>query len=144
MYTLEEPPELNIGGAEVQVFPSFYPLGVHIKGNLNSDTNCISLVKNAHHCLHFLGRLKQAGLGTTILTSCVPRRAPSPHVSLYGMETAHLKRVVKSAQKICGCCLTAVNDIYIRRCRSRAAKIMNDSTHSAHGLFTPKPSCRRL
>lgn len=54
-----------------------------------------------------------------------------------------MQRVVKTAQPIAGASLTAIEDIYRKRCLRRATNITKDSYHPAHRLFAPLPSERR-
>ncbi|KAK6302769.1 hypothetical protein J4Q44_G00271240 [Coregonus suidteri] len=54
-----------------------------------------------------------------------------------------LQRMVRSAQRITGSTLPALQDIYSTRCHRKAKKIINDLSHPSHGLFTPLSSRRR-
>jgi hypothetical protein len=108
-------------------------------------------IKKAHQRLYFLKKLKGAGMSTAILKSfyrCgVESILPSCITVWYCSTVAEkqaLQRVVNSAQRIIGCSLPSLSTIYITRCKDRAASIMKDSTHPAHGLFTLLPSGRRL
>ncbi len=53
-----------------------------------------------------------------------------------------LQRVVRLAERISGSALSSLQDIYLKRCKSRAAKI-RDSTHPGNHLFCLLPSGRR-
>ncbi len=55
-----------------------------------------------------------------------------------------LQRVVRLAERISGSALPSLQDIYIKRCKSRAAKIIKDSTHPGNHLFCLLPSGRRF
>lgn len=72
----------------MEVVPSFKYLGIHINNNLTWHTNSVSLIKKARQRLCFLRRLKQAGLGTSILTKCI------------SADRTALHWVVTSAQRI--------------------------------------------
>ncbi len=66
-----------------------------------------------------------------------------------GMETAParlqgLQRVVRLAERISGSALPSLQDIYIKRCRGRADKIIKDSNHPGNCLFTRLPSGKRF
>ncbi|KAK0134100.1 hypothetical protein N1851_030346 [Merluccius polli] len=50
--------------------------------------------------------------------------------------------VVKTAQRIAGASLPAIEDIYKKRCLKRATNITRDSYHPAHRLFALLPSGR--
>ncbi len=54
-----------------------------------------------------------------------------------------LQRVVRLAERISGSTLPSLQGIYLKRCRSRAAKIIKDSNHPGNHLFILLPSGRR-
>jgi hypothetical protein len=49
-----------------------------------------------------------------------------------------LQRVVRTAQCITGAKLPAIQDLYNRRCQRKAQKIVRDSSHPSHRLFSKK------
>ncbi|KAI3366413.1 hypothetical protein L3Q82_000568 [Scortum barcoo] len=111
------------------------------------------IIRKAHQRLYFLRRLRCAGMGSSVLTSfyrCVVESVLSSciivwHGSCSAAEKKALQRVVvKAAQRTVGCSLPTTTDIYTSRCRKRASCIMKDPTHTAHALFVPLPSGRRL
>ncbi len=51
-----------------------------------------------------------------------------------------LQRVVRLAERISGSALPSLQDIYLKRCKSRAAKIIKDSNHPGNRLFFLLPS----
>ncbi len=55
-----------------------------------------------------------------------------------------LQRVVHLAERISGSALPSLQDIYLKRCKSRAAKIIKDSTHPGKHLFCLLPSGKRF
>ncbi len=55
-----------------------------------------------------------------------------------------LQRVVRLAERISGSALPSLQDIYFKRCKSRAAKILKDSTHPGNHLFCLLPSGKRF
>ena len=57
-----------------------------------------------------------------------------------------LQRVLRMAQYITGAKLPAIQDLYTRRCQKKALKIVKDSSHPSHRLFSllPKSSSKRL
>ncbi|TWW76326.1 hypothetical protein D4764_13G0009880, partial [Takifugu flavidus] len=116
-------PPIHINGAAVEHVSSFKFLGIHLSQDLTWTTNCSSLVKKAHQRLFFLRTLKKHHLSSDILEG--------------------LQKVVKTAQRIAGAPLPAIEDIYRRCCHRRAKKVSKDSCHPAHGLFTLTPSGRR-
>ncbi len=48
------------------------------------------------------------------------------------------------AERISGSALPSLKDIYFKRCKSRAAKILKDSTHPGNHLFCLLPSGKRF
>ncbi len=55
-----------------------------------------------------------------------------------------LQRVVRLAERISGSTLTSLQDIYLKRCKSRAAKIIKGSNHAGNRLFILLPSGKRF
>ncbi len=55
-----------------------------------------------------------------------------------------LQRVVRLAERISGSALPSLQDIYLKRCRSRAVKIIKDSNHPGNCLFTLLPYGKRF
>ncbi|KAI7801979.1 hypothetical protein IRJ41_021014, partial [Triplophysa rosa] len=143
---------IHINGMAVERVPSFKFLGTHISEDLSWTTNTSSLVKKAHQRLFFLRTLKKNQLSSailvnfyrcaveSILTNCVTAWYGSCSVA----ERKALQRVVKTAQRITGTPLSAIEDIQRKRCLRRARGILKDSSHPAHRLFSLLPSGRRL
>ncbi len=55
-----------------------------------------------------------------------------------------LQRVVRLAERISGSALPSLQDIYIKRCKSRAAKIIKDSNYPGNHFFISLPSGKRF
>ncbi len=55
-----------------------------------------------------------------------------------------LQRVVRLAERISGSALRCLQDIYLKRCKSRAVKIIKDSKHPGKRLFILLPSGKRF
>ncbi len=55
-----------------------------------------------------------------------------------------LQRVVRLAERISGSALPSLQDIYLKRCKSRAAKIIKDSNHPGNHFFISLPSGKRF
>ncbi len=55
-----------------------------------------------------------------------------------------LQRVVCLAERISGSALPSMQDVYLKRCKSRAAKIIKDSNHPGNRLFILLPSGKRF
>ena len=54
-----------------------------------------------------------------------------------------LQRVVRTAQYITGPKFPAIQDLYTRRCRMKDLKIVKDSSHPSHRLFSLLPHGKR-
>uniref|UniRef100_A0AAZ3PI03 Alkylated DNA repair protein AlkB homologue 8 N-terminal domain-containing protein n=1 Tax=Oncorhynchus tshawytscha TaxID=74940 RepID=A0AAZ3PI03_ONCTS len=98
-----------------------------------------------------LRRLKKFGLSPKTLTNFYRCTIESILLGCiaawYGNCSAHnrkaLQRVVRSAQRITGGELPALQDTYTTRCHRKAIKIIKDNNHQSHCLFTPLSSRRR-
>ncbi|KAI3368350.1 hypothetical protein L3Q82_008055 [Scortum barcoo] len=142
---------IHIKGMTVERVNSFKFLGVHISEDLTWTTGCSKLVKKAHQRLFFLRTLRKNHLSSdilvnfyrctieSILTSCITVW----YGSCSAADRKALQRVVKAAQRIAGAPLPRIEDIYRKRCLKRAGKIIKDSSHPAHRLFTLLPSGKR-
>ncbi|KAI3363457.1 hypothetical protein L3Q82_012067, partial [Scortum barcoo] len=142
---------IHIKGMTVERVNSFKFLGVHISEDLTWTTGCSKLVKKAHQRLFFLRTLRKNHLSSdilvnfyrctieSILTSCITVW----YGSCSAADRKALQRVVKAAQRIAGAPLPSIEDIYRKRCLKRAGKIIKDSSHPAHRLFTLLPSGKR-
>ena len=75
----------------------------------------------------------------TLLTYCITVWYGSCTVA----DRKRLQRVVKAAQKIIGCPLSSLLDIYTSHFLSRAKTITKDSSHPGFDLFDLLPSGRR-
>ncbi len=116
-------------------------------------TRCCRLqVKKARQRLYHLRQLRKfrvspailktfySGAIESVLTQCIS--------VWYGnssnQDCKALQRVVRLAERISGSALPSLQDIYLKRCRSRAAKIIKDSNHPGNHLFCLLPSGRRF
>ncbi|CDQ65473.1 unnamed protein product [Oncorhynchus mykiss] len=133
-----------IDGAVVEQVESFKFLGVHITNKLPRSKHTKPAVKRARQNLFPLMRLKIFGMGPQILKSFYSCTIES---ILIGCTTAWygncsvsdrkaLQRVVRTAQYITGAKLPAIQDLYTRRCQRRALKVVKDSSHPSHRLFS--------
>ncbi len=68
----------------------------------------------------------------------------SVHLNSSNQDCKALQRVVRLAEHISGSALPSLQDIYLKRCKSRAAKIIKDSTHPGNHLFCLLPSGKRF
>ena len=123
-----------IDGAVVEQVESFKFLGVRITNKLEWSRQSLSPLR----------KLKRFGMGTeilktfyscnieSILTGCI--------TAWYGncsvLDRKALQRVVRTAQYITGAKLPAIQDLYTRRSRRKALKIVKDPSHTSHRLFS--------
>uniref|UniRef100_A0A8C7MZF5 Reverse transcriptase domain-containing protein n=1 Tax=Oncorhynchus kisutch TaxID=8019 RepID=A0A8C7MZF5_ONCKI len=146
-----EHPPIHIDGTVVERVASFKFLGIHITDKLNWSTHTDSIVKKAQQRLFNLRRLKKFGLSPKALTNfyrCTIESILAGCITAwYGNCSAHnrkaLQRVVRSAQRITGGKLPALQDTYTTRCYRKAIKIIKDINHPSHCLFTPLSSRRQ-
>ncbi|XP_052385670.1 uncharacterized protein LOC127933105 isoform X1 [Oncorhynchus keta] len=147
-----EQPSIYINGTVVERVESFKFLDVHITDKLNWSTHTDSVVKKVQQCLFNLRRLKKFGSSppktlTNFYRGTIESIPSGCITAWYGNCAAHnrkaLQRVVRSAQRITGCNLPALQDTYTTRCHRKAKKIIKDNNHPSHCLFTPLSSRRR-
>ncbi|KAI2659609.1 putative RNA-directed DNA polymerase from transposon BS [Labeo rohita] len=142
---------LYINGECVERVHTFRFLGVFISDNISWTVNTTAIIKKAQQRLYFLRVLRKHNLGSSLLLTfyCVSIESLLTYCITvwYGSCTMadreRLQRVVKAAQKIIGCPLPSLLDIYTSRCLSRAENIIKHSSHPASDLFNLLPSGRR-
>jgi gmma-aminobutyric acid receptor subunit gamma len=136
----EHPPIHKSGVEKVE---SFKFLSLHITDKLKWSTHTDNVVKKAQQHLFNLRRMKKFGLLPKTLTHfyrCTIESILSGCITAwYGNCTAHdrwaLQMVVRSAQRITGDKLPALQDTYSIQCHRKAKKIIKDNNHPSHCLF---------
>jgi hypothetical protein len=116
--------------------------GVHITNKLSWSKRTKTVVKRAWQHIFPLRRLKIFGIVPQILKrfySCTIESILTDCItSWYGYCSASdhkaLQRVVRTAQYITGAKLSAIQDLYTRRCQRKALKMVKDSSHPSHRL----------
>ncbi len=143
---------LMISGTPVERVSSFKYLGVNISEDLTWTTHIQSQVKKARQRLYHLRQLRKfrvspailktfySGAIESVLTQCISVW----YNNATNQDCKALQRVVRLAERISGSALPSLQHIYLKRCRSRAAKILKDSTHPGNHLFCLLPSGRRF
>ncbi len=86
--------------------------------------------------LHTSSRALRSG----VLTQCISVW----YNNATNQDCKALQRVVRLAERISGSALPSLQGIYLKRCKSRAAKIIKDSTHPGNHLFILLPSGKRF
>ncbi len=143
---------LMISGTPVERVSSFKYLSVNISEDLTWTTHIQTQVKKARQRLYHLRQLRKfrvspailktfySGAIESVLTQCIS--------VWYGnssnQDCKALQRVVRLAERISGSTLPCLQDIYLKRCKSRAAKIIKDSNHPGNHLFRLLPSGKRF
>jgi hypothetical protein len=139
-----EHPPIHINEAAVEKVESFKFLSVHITDKLKWSTHTYSVVKKAEQRLFNLRRLNKFVLAPKTLTNfyrCTIESILSGCITAwYSNCTARnrrtLQRVVRSAQRITGSKLPALQDTHSTRCHRKAKKIIKDNNHPSHYMFT--------
>ncbi len=105
---------LMISGTPVERVSSFKYLGVNISDDLTWTTHIQTQVKKARQRLYHLRQLRKFRVSPAILKTFYSGAIESVLIS--------------------GSALPSLQDIYLKRCKSRAAKILKDSTHPGNHL----------
>ncbi len=143
---------LMISGTPVVRVSSFKYLGVNISEDLTWTAHIQTQVKKARQRLYHLRQLRKfrvspailktfySGAIESVLTQCIS--------VWYGKSSNQdckaLQRVVHLAELISGSALPSLQDIYLKRCKSRAAKIIKNTNHPGNSLFILLPSGKRF
>ncbi len=143
---------LVISGTPVERVSSFKYLGVNISEDLTWTAHIQSQVKKARQRLYHLRQLRKfrvspailktfySGAIESVLTQCISVW----YSNATKQDCKALQRVVRLAERISGSALPSLQDIYLKRCKSRAAKIIKDSNHPSNRLFITLPSGKRF
>ncbi|CAI5682340.1 unnamed protein product [Oreochromis niloticus] len=142
---------LYINGECVERVHTFRFLGVLISADISWTDNISAVVKKAQQRLHFLWVLRKYKLNSNLLLTFYRSSIESLltycitvwYGSCTKADRVRLQSVVKTAQKIIGCPLPSLMDIYSSRCLSRAANIIKDSSHPGFNMFSLLPSGKR-
>ncbi len=125
---------------------------VNISEDLTWTAHIQTQVKKARQRLYHLRQLRKfrvspailktfySGAIESVLTQCISVW----YNNATNQDCKALQRVVRLAERISGSALPSLQDIYLKRCRSRAAKIIKDSTHPGNHHFRLLPSGKRF
>ncbi len=139
---------LMISGTPVERVSSFKYIGVNISEDLTWTAHIQTQVKKARQRLYHLRQLRKFRVSPEILKTFYSGAIESvltPCISVwYGnssnQDCKAMQRVVRLAERISGSALPSLQDIYFKRCKSRAAKIIKDSNHPGNHFFISLPS----
>ncbi len=139
---------LMISGTPVERVSSFKYLGVNISEDLTWTTHIQTQVKKARQRLYHLRQLRKfraspailktfySGTIESVLTQC----SSVWYGNSSNQDCKALQKVVRLAECISGFALPSLQDIYLKRCKNRAVKIIKDSNHPGNRLFILLPS----
>ncbi len=142
---------LMISGTPVERVSSFKYLGVNISEDLTWTAHIQTQVKKAGQRLYHLRQLRKFRVSPTILKmfySGAIESVLTQWISVwYGngsnQDCKALQRVVLLAKRISGSALSSLQDIYFKRCKSRAAKI-KDLNHPSNRILILLTSGKRF
>ncbi len=139
---------LMISGTPVERVSSFKHLGVNISEDLTWTTHIQTQVKKARQRLYHLQQLRTfrvspailqtfySGAIESVLTQCIS--------VWYGNSSNQDCKALQRVVRLAGSALPSLQVTYLKRCKSRAAKILKDSNHPGNHLFRLLPSGKRF
>ncbi len=139
---------LMISGTPVERVSCFKYLGVNISEDLTWTAHIQTQVKKARQRLYHLRQLRKfrvspailktfySGAIESVLTQCISVW----YINSSNQDCKALQRVVRLTERISGSALPSLQEIYFKRCKSRAVKILKDSNHPGNHLFCLLPS----
>ncbi len=142
---------LMISGTPVERVSSFKYLSVNISEDLTWTAHIQTQVKKTRQRLPSATAEEIQGLTSnpenflfgaieSVLTQCISVW----YGNVSNQDCKALQRVVRLAERISGSALPSLQDIYLKRCKSRAVKIIKDSNHPGNRLFYLLPSGKRF
>ncbi|KAI4887070.1 hypothetical protein NFI96_002264, partial [Prochilodus magdalenae] len=145
-------PPLHINNTAVSMVESLKFLGTTISRDLKWEKNTISIIKKAQQRMFFLRQLKKFHLPQTLMiqfyTAIIESILTASITIWFGSSTSQertkLQRIIRTAERIIGCKLPSLQQIYTSRVRKRAGKITSDPSHPGHLLFQTLPSAKNL
>ncbi len=139
---------LMISGTPVEKVSSFKYLGVNISEDLTWTAHIQTQVKKARKRLYHLRQLRKfrvspailktfySGAIESVLTQCISVW----YSNATNQDCKALQRVVRLAERISGSALPSLQDIYLKRCKSRTACVFKNTNHPGNCLFISLPS----
>ncbi|XP_077957584.1 uncharacterized protein LOC144406222 [Gasterosteus aculeatus] len=128
------PSPITLCDSPVTIVDSFRFLGSIITQDLKWELNISSITKKAQQRLFFLRQLKKLNLPKTMMvhfyTAIIESILCSSITVWYAAATAkdkgRLQRVIRSAERVIGCNLPSLQDLFASRSLKRAKKIAAD------------------
>ncbi|KAK3520977.1 hypothetical protein QTP86_031267 [Hemibagrus guttatus] len=126
---------------------SFCFLGTTITKELKWEQNIRSLTKKAQQRMYFLRQLKKfllpvkmlVNFYTAIIESVLTSSITVWFAAATARDKAKLQRVIHSAEKVIGCSLPSLQELYVSRSQRCAAKIAADPLIPEMNSFGPSP-----
>ncbi len=143
---------LMISGTPVERVSIFKYLCVNISEDMTWTAHIQTQVKKARQRLYHLRQLRKfrvspailktfySGAIGSVLTQCISVWYGNGSNQDYKAQQS----VVHLVERISGSALPSLQDIYLKRCKSRAAKIIKDSNHPGSRLLILLPSGKRF
>ncbi|KAK3513874.1 hypothetical protein QTP70_032885, partial [Hemibagrus guttatus] len=138
-------PPVILCDSPVSSAESFCFLGTTITKELKWAQNISSLTKKAQQRMYFLRQLKKfllpvkmlVNFYTAIIESVLTSSITVWFAAATARDKAKLQRVIHSAEKVIGCSLPSLQELYFSRSRRRAAKIAADPSHPGLNDYRP-------
>ncbi|KAK3543033.1 hypothetical protein QTP70_008753 [Hemibagrus guttatus] len=145
-------PPVILCDSPVSSAESFRFLDTTITKELKWEQNIRSLTKKAQQRMYFLRQLKKfllpvkmlVNFYTAIIESVLTSSITVWFAAATARDKAKLQRVIHSAEKVIGCSLPSLQELYVSRSWRRTAKIVADPSHPGNELFRSLPSGKRL
>lgn len=143
---------LSLCNSPVKTVESFRFLGTIIAQDLRWAENITSITKKAQQRMFFLRQLRKFNMPQKVMvefyTAIIESILTSSITVWFAASTAkdkgRLQRIIRSAEKVIGCDLPALLDLFHSRTSRRAGKIIADPSHPGHHLFQRLPSGKRF
>ncbi len=130
---------LNVGAPQGCVLsPLLYSLYTHDCVSSHSSTSIVKFADDTVVLGLISNNDETAYLGE--VTQCISVW----YSNATNQDCKALQRVVRLAERISGSALPSLQDIYLKRCKGRAVKIIKDSNHPGNRLFISLPSGKRF
>ena len=117
------PAPITLCGSTIDTVESFRFLGTIISKDLKWELNNSSLVKKAQQRMYFLRQLKKFNLPktmmvhfyTAIIESILTSSITIWYAAIAAKDKGRLQHVIRSAEKVIGCNLPPLQDLYATR-----------------------------
>ncbi|KAK0135010.1 hypothetical protein N1851_029181 [Merluccius polli] len=143
LFVLFGDPHISEGVRAGQVHGAGLDTAIHAWGTMEGTMERSAMDVQAQQRVYFLRQLKKFNLPRT-MTSFLSSSISIWYAAATAKDKGSPQRVIRSAEKVIGCNLPSLQDLYTSRTLRRAGKIVADPSHPGHKLFEILPSGRRL